>query len=45
MLSIKGMTMHYQHHIAHCMAIGARPLSYVQFLTIVNTLEEKCAAI
>lgn len=28
--------MSYQHHLARCAAIGAKPLTYIQFLTIIN---------
>lgn len=37
--------MHYMHHLAHCQALNVRPLSYVQFIRLINTLENPCAAI
>ena len=31
--------MTYLHHLAHCAQYNAKPLRYVQWLAIVNTLE------
>jgi hypothetical protein len=36
----------YFHHCANCLVVGAKPLPYVQWLTIVNQLEvTPCAVI
>ena len=29
----------YFHHVAHCLTIGAKPMHYVAWLTLVNQLE------
>jgi hypothetical protein len=29
----------YFHHCANCLVAGAKPLSYIAFIRLVNTLE------